>query len=51
MIIFGYIIESLEGFAFHTLIDKENSIMHVEVVKDYITDFEKVLSRINSVSE
>ena len=39
MIVFGYIIESLEGWAFHTLINKEKSIMHVEVMKDYIYDF------------
>ena len=39
----GYILESLEGWAFYTTIDEVLSIMHVEVIKDYVGDFEKFL--------
>ena len=44
----GYILESLEGWAFYTTIDDKASIMHVEVIKDFINDFEKLLVRINT---
>jgi hypothetical protein len=50
MILFGYILESLEGWAFHTIIDKNNNILHVEVMKDYIVDFDKLLDRISQVN-
>jgi len=43
MIYIGYIIEGLEGYARHTIIDKENSILCVEVVKDYVEEFGAVL--------
>ena len=43
MITFGYIVESLEGWAFHTIIDKKQSILHLEVIKDYVNDFDEIL--------
>ena len=46
VVYFGYILESLEGWAFYTTIDAQASIMHVEVIKDYIRDFEKLLSKL-----
>jgi hypothetical protein len=42
MIIFGYILESLEGWAFHTIHDREKCLLHVEVIADYVSDFEKL---------
>ena len=48
MIYFGYIVESLEGWAFHTIINKEKSILHLEIIKDYVADFEEVLKKMCS---
>ena len=46
MIYFGYIVESLEGWVFHTIIDKKDSILHLEVIKDYVQEFEVVLKKL-----
>ena len=43
MIYMGYIIESLEGWAFHTVIDKDENILYISVLKGYTADFEKLL--------
>ncbi|MCL1826873.1 MAG: DUF4911 domain-containing protein [Candidatus Cloacimonetes bacterium] len=43
VVYFGYILESLEGWAFYTTIDDQKSIMHIEVIKDYVHDFDKLL--------
>jgi len=43
MIVIGYIIEGLEGWAFHTIADKEKSILQVEVIRDFVDDFERVM--------
>ena len=43
LILFGYVLESLEGWAYYTTIDKNNSIFHVEVIKDYVEDFIKLI--------
>jgi len=48
VIYFGYILESLEGWTFYTTIDNKNSIMHVEVIKDYINDFLLLFEKLNS---
>ena len=46
VVYFGYILESLEGWAYYTTIDAVESIMHVEVMKDYIIDFDRLLTKI-----
>jgi hypothetical protein len=46
MIIFGYILESLEGWAYYTTIDVERSILYVEVMRDYVGDFGRLLERL-----
>jgi len=51
MIYIGYIIEGLEGYAHHTLVDRANSILCVEVVKDYVGEFEGVLGVLGVRSE
>jgi len=43
MIYMGYLLESLEGWAYYTTIDIKESILHVEVIKDYVTEFDKLL--------
>ncbi|MCK9330144.1 MAG: DUF4911 domain-containing protein [Candidatus Cloacimonetes bacterium] len=43
LILFGYILESLEGWAFYTTIDTKNSILLVEVIKDYVNDFKLLI--------
>ena len=45
MIYFGYIVESLEGWAFHTIIDKKENLLHLEIIKDYVNDFEKIFEK------
>jgi hypothetical protein len=45
IITMGYIIESLEGWAFHTIIDKERFILHVEVIRDYVECFDKLMEK------
>jgi hypothetical protein len=42
MIVFGYLLESLEGWAFHTIHDREKCLLHVEVIADYVSDFERL---------
>ena len=46
VIYFGYILESLEGWAFYTTIDDKNSIMHIEVIRDYVDSFDMLLQKI-----
>ena len=46
VVYFGYILESLEGWAFYTTIDSVESIMHVEVMRDYVGDFDRLLKKI-----
>jgi len=48
VIYMGYILESLEGWAYYTTIDNKESIMHVEVIRDYVQDFERLLKVMNS---
>lgn len=48
LILFGYLLESLEGWAYYTTIDSKKSIFLVEVIKDYKTDFENLLEKINN---
>ena len=43
MIYMGYLLESLEGWAYYTTIDIKESILHVEVIKDYVFEFEKLI--------
>ncbi|MCL2064906.1 MAG: DUF4911 domain-containing protein [Candidatus Cloacimonetes bacterium] len=45
VIIFGNILESLEGWAFYSTIDSKNSIMLVEAIKDYVSEIEKLLDK------
>ena len=47
MIYLGYILESLEGWAFHTVINKVENILYISVIKDYAKDFEKLLKSIH----
>ena len=46
MIYIGYILESLEGWAFHTLLDKKENLLYVEVIKDYVNEFEELLKKL-----
>lgn len=48
MILFGYILESLEGWAFYTTIDSKESILLVEIIKDYVSDFEQLLNKMRT---
>ena len=46
VIFLGYILEALEGWAYYTTIDVNESIMLVEVIKDYVDDFDAFLEHI-----
>ena len=48
MIYFGYILESLEGWAFHTIVNKNDSILHVEIIKDYAVYFEILIKKMKA---
>ena len=48
LILFGYILESLEGWAFYTTIDNKRSILLVEVIKDYVNDFKFLLEKLKN---
>ena len=50
VILFGNILESLEGWVFYSTIDSKESIMLVEVIKDYVADFEILLDRMLNYS-
>jgi len=39
----GLILESLEGWCSYTTLDKKESILLIEVIKDYKSDFERLL--------
>jgi len=45
-IVFGYILESLEGWVYYTTIDVENSIIWVEIIQDYIEEFDLLFTRL-----
>jgi len=51
MIYMGYLLESLEGWAYYTTIDIKESILHVEVIKDYVAEFDKLLEVIMGRTE
>jgi len=51
MIYMGYLLESLEGWAYYTTIDIKESILHVEVIKDYVAEFDKLLGVILGKTE
>jgi hypothetical protein len=42
----GSILESLEGWCNYTTCDKVESVLFVDVAKDYIEQFEKLLTNI-----
>jgi len=44
----GLILESLEGWCSYTTLDKKESILLIEVIKDFKSDFELLLDRIIS---
>lgn len=46
VIFMGYILESLEGWVHYSTIDKKESILSVEVIKDYCSKFEELIKRI-----
>ncbi|HOD54766.1 MAG TPA: DUF4911 domain-containing protein [Candidatus Cloacimonadota bacterium] len=43
VIFMGLILESLEGWCSYTTLDKKKSILLIEVIKDYKSDFERLL--------
>ncbi|MBP7563600.1 MAG: DUF4911 domain-containing protein [Candidatus Cloacimonetes bacterium] len=43
VIFMGLILESLEGWCSYTTLDKKESILLIEVIKDYKSDFERLL--------
>ena len=47
MIYMGYILESLEGWAFHTNRDQGENILRVEIIKDYVNEFEELFKKID----
>ncbi|MCB5250391.1 MAG: DUF4911 domain-containing protein [Candidatus Cloacimonadales bacterium] len=48
VIFFGSILESLEGWCNYTTFDKNQSIVLVDVAKDYIDVFERLLEQIEA---
>lgn len=46
VIFMGSILESLEGWCNYTTCDKTESVLFVDVAKDYIEQFEKLLTNI-----
>jgi len=50
VILFGNILESLEGWVFYSTIDSKHSIMLVEVIKDYVSDFDLLLDKMRVCS-
>ena len=50
VILFGNILESLEGWVFYSTIDNKESILLVEVIKDYVDEFDKILNKMINYS-
>ncbi len=46
VIYMGFILESLEGWCHYTTVNKKDSVMLVEVIKDFKSSFEELLTRL-----